>query len=220
MPPLGSASKGKGKTRDARRSRSRNTTPSSVLSAGTTTAGPTTTPLLELETSKLLVSSKPNYSEIIDHLETHGTRLEPKSLHDIIDQLKHLSESAEKRAESCEKAIRLIHEQKKELESDQQHREREAELARRTKARNEETHSQKNPKSKKRKDRPETFDSVEIKREGTWATPIRLESLIPLLSAVLPFHHCLCLGSLQCVAVPSLTCIDCAFVFAHLLTLK
>ncbi|KAJ4545015.1 Transcriptional regulator [Exophiala dermatitidis] len=96
---------------------------------------------------------------------THGTRLEPKSLHDIIDQLKHLSESAEKRAESCEKAIRLIHEQKKELESDQQHREREAEQARRVKARKEEAHSQKNPKAKKRKDRPETVDNVEIKRE-------------------------------------------------------
>ncbi|EHY54749.1 Transcriptional regulator [Exophiala dermatitidis] len=167
MPPLGSGGKGKGKhqQRDARRSRSRNTTPSSVLSTGTTVAGPTTTPLLELETSRLLVSPKPNYSEIIDYLETHGTRLEPKSLHDIIDQLKHLSESAEKRAESCEKAIRLIHEQKKELESDQQHREREAEQARRVKARKEEAHSQKNPKAKKRKDRPETVDNVEIKRE-------------------------------------------------------
>ncbi|EXJ84902.1 hypothetical protein A1O3_05577 [Capronia epimyces CBS 606.96] len=166
MPPLGSAGKGKGKPRDARRSRSRNTTPSSVLSTGTAAAAPTTTPLLELEASKLLVSPKPNYSEIIDYLETHGTRLEPKSLHDIIDQLKHLSDSAEKRAESCEKAIRLIHEQKKELESDQQHREHEAEQARRAKARKEEVHSQKNSKSKKRKDRPETFDNVEIKREA------------------------------------------------------
>ncbi|EXJ85667.1 transcriptional adapter 3 [Capronia coronata CBS 617.96] len=165
MPPLGSAGKGKGKTRDTRRSRSRNTTPSSVLSAGTVSAGPTTTPLLELETSKLLVSPKPNYTEIIDYLDTHGTKLEPKSLHDIIDQLKHLSESAEKRAESCEKAIRLIHEQKKELESDQQHREQEAEQARRAKARKDEAQSQKNLKAKKRKERPETFDSVEIKRE-------------------------------------------------------
>lgn len=164
MPPLGSASKSKGKSRDGRRSRSRNTTPSSVLSAGTAPAGPTTSPLLELELSKLLVSSRPTYSEIIDQLESHGTRLEPKSLHDIIDQLKHLSDSAEKRAESCEKAIRVIHEQKKDIESDQQDRERQAEQARRAKARKEE--SQKNTKAKKRKDRPETFDNVEIKREG------------------------------------------------------
>ncbi|KAK4946072.1 Transcriptional regulator [Elasticomyces elasticus] len=166
MPPLGSASKSKGKKVDARRSRSRNTTPSSVLSASAPTSGPTTTPLLELETSKLLVSPKPNYGEIIDYLETHGTKFEPKSLHDLIDQLKHLSDAAEKRAESCEKAIRLIHEQKKEIDSDHQERERQAEQARRTKARKEESQSQKNPKAKKRKDRQETFDSVEIKREA------------------------------------------------------
>ncbi|KAI1620933.1 transcriptional adapter 3 [Exophiala viscosa] len=165
MPPLGSASKSKGKKVDARRSRSRNTTPSSVLSAGAAPSGPTTTPLLELETKHLIVSPKPNYGEVIDYLETHGTKFEPKSLHDLIDQLKHLSDSAEKRAESCERAIRLIHEQKKEIDSDHQERERQAEQARRTKARKEESQSQKNPKAKKRKDRPETFDSVEIKRE-------------------------------------------------------
>lgn len=166
MPPLGSASKGKGKTKDARRSRSRNTTPSSVISAGTgpVTTGPTTTPLLDLDLNRLLVSSKPNYAEATDYLDSHGVKAEPKLLHDIIEQLKHLSESAEKRIESCEKAIRLIHEQKKDLESDQQDRERQAEHARRQKARKEE--SQKNPKAKKRKDRTETFDSVEIKREG------------------------------------------------------
>ncbi|KAK5216207.1 Transcriptional regulator [Exophiala xenobiotica] len=174
MPPLGSASKGKGKKADARRSRSRNTTPSSVLSAGTAPAGPTTTPLLELETSKLLVPAKPSYGEIVDYLETHGTKFEPKSLHDLIDQLKHLSDAAEKRAESCEKAIRLIHEQKKELESDHQERELQAEQARRAKARKEESQSSKNPKAKKRKDRPETFDSVEIKREDEPSNKIKM----------------------------------------------
>lgn len=166
MPPLSGASKGKGKNKEARRSRSRNTTPSSVISAGTApvATGATTTPLLDLDLNKLLVSSKPNYAEATDYLDSHGAKVEPKLLHDIIEQLKHLSESAEKRIESCEKAIRLIHEQKKELESDQQDRERQAEHARRQKARKEE--SQKNPKAKKRKGRPETFDSVEIKREG------------------------------------------------------
>ncbi|KIY02716.1 uncharacterized protein Z520_01181 [Fonsecaea multimorphosa CBS 102226] len=184
MPPLPGASKKK--NRDGRRSRSRNTTPSSVLSAGTAPPGPTTTPLLELEVSKLLVPSKPNYAEIIDHLDNHGSKLEPKSLHEIIDQLKHLSESAEKRAESCEKAIRLIHEQKKNVETDQQDRDRQAEQARRAKARKEESHSQKNPKAKKRKDRPETVDNVEIKKEDeptktklSRATPGPLDSPSP-----------------------------------------
>lgn len=164
MPPLASASKGKGKNKEARRSRSRNTTPSSVISAGTAPIGATTTPLLDLDLNKLLVSSKPNYAEATDYLDSHGAKVEPKLLHDIIEQLKHLSESAEKRIESCEKAIRLIHEQKKELESDQQDRERQADHARRQKARKEE--SQKNTKAKKRKDRSEAFDIVEIKREG------------------------------------------------------
>ncbi|OAP58716.1 hypothetical protein AYL99_07806 [Fonsecaea erecta] len=184
MPPLPGASKKK--NRDGRQSRSRNTTPSSVLSAGTAPLGPTATPLLDLEASKLLVSSKPNYAEIIDHLETHGSKLEPKSLHEIIDQLKHLSESAEKRAESCEKAIRLIHEQKKNVETDQQDRDRQAEQARRAKARKEEVHSQKNPKAKKRKDRPENVDNVEIKKEDepsktkpSRATPGPLDSPSP-----------------------------------------
>ncbi|KAK5268757.1 Transcriptional regulator, partial [Exophiala xenobiotica] len=88
--------------------------------------------------------------------------------------LKHLSDAAEKRAESCEKAIRLIHEQKKELESDHQERELQAEQARRAKARKEESQSSKNPKAKKRKDRPETFDSVEIKREDEPSNKIKM----------------------------------------------
>ncbi|KAJ9636133.1 uncharacterized protein PV06_04250 [Exophiala oligosperma] len=174
MPALGSASKSKGKKADARRSRSRNTTPSSVLSSGTAPAGPANTPLLELETTKLLVPPKPNYGEIVDYLETHGTKFEPKSLHDLIDQLKHLSDAAEKRAESCEKAIRLIHEQKKEVESDHQERERQAEQARRAKARKEESQSSKNPKAKKRKDRPETDDNVEIKHEDEPTNKVKM----------------------------------------------
>ncbi|KIW11080.1 hypothetical protein PV08_10379 [Exophiala spinifera] len=174
MPALGSASKSKGKKADSRRSRSRNTTPSSVLSSGTATAGPATTPLLELETAKLLVPSRPNYGEIVDYLETHGTKFEPKSLNDLIDQLKHLSDAAEKRAESCEKAIRLIHEQKKEVESDHQERERQAEQARRAKARKEEAQSSKNLKVKKRKDRPETDDNVEIKHEDEPTNKVKM----------------------------------------------
>ena len=167
MPPLGSASKSKSKNRDGRRSRSRNTTPSSVISAGTAPTAPTTTPLLDLDVAKLLVAPRPSYGDILERLEGQGPRLEPRSLHEIIDQLKHLCDSAEKRAELCEKAIRVIHEQKKDLESEQQDRERQAEQARRSKGRKEEATSQKNPKAKKRKERAETFDSVEIKKEGT-----------------------------------------------------
>lgn len=164
MPPLGSANKSKNKHKDARHSRSRNTTPSSVLSATVTATAPSTTPFLLLDTSKLLVSPQPSYAEILDRLETKPSNLEPKQLQDIIDQLKQLSDAAEKRVDSCEKAIRVIHDQLKDLDSEHKERERQVEQVRRHKAKKEETSSQKNLKAKKRKDR-EGAD-VEIKREG------------------------------------------------------
>lgn len=167
MPHLSSAAKSKNKNRDNRGSRSRNTTPSSVLSAGPPAAVPVTTPFLELDTIKLLVAPQPQYGEILDRLETKPANLEPKHLEDIIIQLKQLSDTAEKRVESCEKAIRLIHDQLKELELESQHKEREQQdQARRAKAKREDTASQKNVKAKKRKDRPGSSEHVEIKREG------------------------------------------------------
>lgn len=165
MPPLGSASKSKQKHKDARHSRSRNTTPSSVISAPTFPSAPSTTPFLQLETSKLLVASQPSYTDILERLETKPSNLEPKQLQDTIDQLKQLSDSAEKRIDSCEKAIRLIHEQLKDIDSEHKERERQAEQSRRNKTKREEPSSAKVLKAKKRKDR-ETTD-VEIKREGS-----------------------------------------------------
>lgn len=167
MPPLPGASKRKHKDRDARRSRSRNTTPSSVISAGT--APPSlapTTPWLVLETNKLMVDSHPHtYSEILSQLETRPSNLEPKQLQGIIDQLKKLSDFAEVRVESCEKAIRLIHEQMRDVEAEHKEQERQAEQARKTKAKKE-VASKKTGKAKKRKERPEAIDDVDIKNEG------------------------------------------------------
>lgn len=169
MPPLGSASKSKNKhAKDARHSRSRNTTPSSVLSATATAAptAPSTTPFLQLDTSKLLVASQPSYADILDRLETKPANLDPKQLQDTIEQLKQLSDSAEKRIDSCEKAIRLIHDQLKDLDSEHKERERQADHAKRLKAKKDESSSQKNLKAKKRKDRDREAGDVEIKREG------------------------------------------------------
>ena len=187
MAPLGSASKSKNKhVKDARHSRSRNTTPSSVLSAtatATTTAAhtaPTTTPFLQLDTAKLLVAAHPNYAEILDRLETKPANLEPKQLQDIIEQLKQLSDSAEKRIDSCEKAIRVIHDQLKDLDSEHKERERQADHAKRLKAKKDASSSQKNLKAKKRKDREAS--EVEIKREGTLALQEQaLTSVCPTL---------------------------------------
>ena len=173
MPPLGSASKSKTKHKDARHSRSRNTTPSSVLSgpAHSSSSIPTTTPFLQLDTTKLLVASHPSYADILERLETKPTNLEPKQLEDIIQQLRQLGDAAEKRVDSCEKAIRLIHEQLKELDSEHKERERQAEQTRRsksTKLKKEDSSTQKVSKDKKRKDRDRDTTDVEIKREGKY----------------------------------------------------
>lgn len=161
---MGSASKSKNKQKEARHSRSRNTTPSSVLSASANASAPSTTPFLQFDTSKLLVSSQPSYAEILDRLEIKPSNLEPRQLQDIIEQIKQLNDSAEKRIDSCEKAIRVIHDQLKDLDSEHKERERQAEQVRRIKARKEDASSQKNNKAKKRKDRDAV--EVEIKREG------------------------------------------------------
>lgn len=164
-PPTG-ASKRKHKDRDTRRSRSRNTTPSSVISAGTAPPVPTVTPYLELETSKLLEAAFPQYSDILDTLEAKPSTLEPKQLQGIIDQLKKLGDTTDVRVEACERALRLIHEQKRDVEFEHQEKERQAEQARRTKSKKEES-SSKTAKAKKRKDRGgEMVDGVEIKNEG------------------------------------------------------
>ena len=165
MPPLPGANKGKNKTRDGRRSRSRNTTPSSVISAGTAPPVPSHTPHLGLDTSKLLVLPKHDYADILDDLEAKPSHIEPKKLQNIIEQLKKLSDHAEERVESCETAIRKIHEQMRDVEFEYKERERQAEQTRRSEAKKKDAAS-KNLKVKKRKDRPEPSDSIDIKNEG------------------------------------------------------
>jgi transcriptional adapter 3 len=169
MPPYAGAKSKGGKARDGRRSRSRNTTPSSVISAPAV-SGPATTPFLELDTSKLLINTASVYSDILEKLESK-TSLDPKQFQDIISQLNSLGDGAEKRSDLCSAAMRTLHEQYGELEAEQKEKERQAEQTRKMKARQEaraaETAaSQKNNgKPKKRKDRGE-FEGVEIKREG------------------------------------------------------
>ena len=124
------------------------------------------TPYLELDTAKLLVPSYPQYSDILDTLEAKPSTLEPKQLQGIIDQLKKLGDGTDVRVEACERALRLIHEQKRDVEFEYEERERQAEQDKRTKARKE-VASTKTAKAKKRKDRGgETVDGVEIKNEG------------------------------------------------------
>ena len=162
MPPLPGATKGKHKSRDARRSRSRNTTPSSVISA-TAPSLPTHTPYLNLETSKVLVAPHPQYNDILGRLESKPPNVDPKRLQEMIEDLKTLGASAEQRVESCERAVRVLHDQLKDIEFEQKEREQQAEQARRSKKTKEES---KNAKAKKRKERPGSSDGVDIKKEG------------------------------------------------------
>lgn len=92
-----------------------------------------------METSKLLVRDRPQYTEILDQFDESPEDLDNVRLQDMIEQLKVLYESAENRVESCEKAVRLIHEQVRDVEFDQKERDRQAQQTRR---------------SKKRRDRP------------------------------------------------------------------
>ncbi|ETN46480.1 uncharacterized protein HMPREF1541_00665 [Cyphellophora europaea CBS 101466] len=88
----------------------------------------THTPFLELETSKLLVAHRPKYTEILEQLDTKPSSLE---FQDIIERVKVLHESADTRVESCERALRLIHEQMRDHATEQEERDRRVEERRR-----------------------------------------------------------------------------------------
>ena len=183
MPSL--ASKGKGKGRDARRSRSRNTTPSSVLSAGTAPLTQSVTPYLEIDATKLQVLSSPQYSDILERLDNKSSVSEPKHLEVLVEQLRQLSEAAEARANTCDAAMRELADKRKAIADEERERERterEADL-RRAKAKRdtEETSdgvgSKRGAKPKKRKERSEiheeqAVDGVEVKVEGTFYTSV------------------------------------------------
>ena len=142
---------------------------------------PSVTPYLELETSRLLVSDHPQYSDALEKLESRHGVLEPKQLSLIIDQLKYLGDSAEKRAESCENAIRRLHETLKEVETEQKERDRQADQDRKRKAKKEAQSiaievPAKQGKAKKRKDRLEAFEGVEVKHEGMSDGPFSIDA--------------------------------------------
>jgi transcriptional adapter 3 len=177
MPPV--ANKGKAKGRDARRSRSRNTTPSSVISAGTAPPVQSFTPYLNIDISKLHVPSHPQYGDILDRLDTKSGVPEPKHLETLVEQLRQLSEAAEARAQVCDAAMRELADKRKAIadeEREQERIDRELEL-RKTKAkrdteeRSDGTASKRGQKPKKRKERsgeklPHAGDGVEVKIEG------------------------------------------------------
>nr|UZT55601.1 acetyltransferases subunit 3 [Monascus ruber] len=116
MPP---AHKGKGKGRDARQPRSRDTTPNSEF--GTTPAVSLSVPsprYLENDVSKLLLPSTIQYSEILDRTGGLGPIPDSKSLASLMEQLKTLSQLAEERGDACNAGIRELSQRRKEVAED------------------------------------------------------------------------------------------------------
>jgi transcriptional adapter 3 len=124
------ASKGKGRGRDARQSRSRNTTPSSGLSASTATGASFVPGYLDHDVSKFFSPSTVQYADILERLGGGGTIPESKTLELLIEHLKTLSKLAEERGDFCNAGMRELSQKRKEVlevRREQEQMERDAE---------------------------------------------------------------------------------------------
>lgn len=121
--PTGLGNKGKGKGREPRRSRSRNTTPNSALSAGTVTGASPSIGYLDNDVTKLLVPTNVQYSDILEKLGGAGQIPDPKSLESLADHLRTLSQLAEARGDACNAGMRELSQKRKEVLEEQRERE-------------------------------------------------------------------------------------------------
>ncbi|KAL4907304.1 hypothetical protein BDW74DRAFT_148911 [Aspergillus multicolor] len=110
-----SANKGKGKGRDVRPSRSRNTTPSSGFSAAPAATSAPATSYLDNDASKLVVPVTVQYAEILERMGGVGPIPDSKSLELLMEHLKSLSQSAEARGDACNAGIRELSQKRKEV---------------------------------------------------------------------------------------------------------
>ncbi|KAL1988031.1 hypothetical protein VTN96DRAFT_1555 [Rasamsonia emersonii] len=170
------ANKGKGKGREVRQSRSRNTTPSSGLSSSTTTGASSVPGYLDNDVSKLFSSSTVQYDDILERLGGGGTIPDSKTLELLGEHLKTLSQLADARGDVCNAGMRELSQKRKEVLEDQQEQmERDAEerMKMKREAEDDEDGSRalKGGKLKKRKeraskeDRPLAVGAHEITRQ-------------------------------------------------------
>jgi transcriptional adapter 3 len=133
MPP--SSNKSKNKIKDNRQSRSRNTTPSSVLSgpASAMSADADSTSYLKLPLSSLMIPSNLLYDDIVDRNGGTGGIPDPKHLESLANNLRTLLRLSNSRENECDKAMRelsgrrkIVMEEERERELEQRER-REAE---------------------------------------------------------------------------------------------
>lgn len=166
-----SANKGKGKGRDARPSRSRNTTPNSSFSAGPTAPASS---YLDNDASKLLIPQTIQYSEILDRMGGVGPIPDSRSLQSLQEHLETLSQLAEARGEACNAGIRELSQKRKEVVDDAEPFETDRpKMKREADEEEEETKVSKGGKLKKRKergssskeDRPLTHGAHEVSRQ-------------------------------------------------------
>ncbi|MCJ1309777.1 Transcriptional regulator [Agyrium rufum] len=159
MPPLQSKPKNKGK--DSRQSRSRNTTPGSVVSASHSILSPSHTAYLDIALSSLLSHSSISYDDILEKARKEGGIPDATSLQSIVNDLETLAAAATKRGEVCDLGMRELADRRKErldedrVEEQQRHDEEEREAMRSKRAAEEDAEAKERiqPRIKKRKER-------------------------------------------------------------------
>ena len=125
MPTLANKGKNKGRDgREARRSRSRNTTPSSVLSGPLASPSSTTTAYLGIDVSKLVVPSHVSYADLLERHGGGGGIPDVDNLKKLADELTKLGNLAATRGQACDMAMRELSQRRKELLEEQQEKEK------------------------------------------------------------------------------------------------
>lgn len=113
-----SAYKSKGKGRDVRQSRSRNTTPS-IAGSATVVAGPPIPSYLENDVTKLIDLANGQYTDLLD-LVAGPNIPNSKTLETLVEHLKSLSDMADARGEACNAGMREMSQKRKEVMEDQE----------------------------------------------------------------------------------------------------
>ena len=105
MPAIGN--KGKSKPKDNRQSRSRNTTPSSVVSAPTSAVAGSTA-YLEIPIGSLAVPTNILYDDILERHGGNGGIPDPRNLESLANDLRTLSQLAAERERVCDGGMREL----------------------------------------------------------------------------------------------------------------
>lgn len=119
MPPLPGKTKAKGRDQ-GRSSHSRNTTPSSNISAPISIVAATNTAYLDLLIANLAIPKDISYDDILERHGGGGGIPDPKHLEAMADNLKTLSQRAEARGQTCDAAMRELVARQKEIKLEEE----------------------------------------------------------------------------------------------------